>query len=595
MPKSASISMVRRWIRENIAIPKQAPPSAYWQLGKRVADIRARHNASWRDLAAKLGIGEATLRQAKNFATRFKKKEAVALDRAGAGWRAVLPLVGRKDKEKRLQLLAEMPGLIAKAKQRGVPQLDIVKEFIAENFGQEADPKTPARLPDVLAKMQDATARIVPIFGTMWAEASTNFASKDWRKVAITRQAIALAETLDEASVLIRSAYLDVYQQMDKEKRRQRIDKLGDWFVEELIEDAEWVEKRLATLFCGKPTAWDEIQAGWFGIDDVDEFRRIRQAAREASEYFIAQADCDRDVADMLSSDGKVGKPYRAAAWTIAERDSCCKPRRDGTTIASDFCKKNCYCGPEFEGRLCRGRGGKPDKNPKGLAAKTVRNAQLRHRRDFAKLMIGCLSNERVRLLRIHINGDFDTPKYMKAWLDIVRGYPWADFLVFTRAWRAPELVPYVRQLAALPNAYVHLSYDESAHDTPVIPNAWTTPLLDSRDNPPPLKPKTDRVAFRVREPFTHKRYKRRFADEANRITPVCPRESGYFKCDYGSPKKGRKPKKPDTRRTAKTCYFCRICLQHRAGRSGVGQSSKGTRASARPSRFAQIWAELTS
>ena len=519
----------------------------------------------------------------------------MALDRAGAGWRAVLPLVGRKDEKERRQLFAEMPGLIAKAKQRGVPQLDVVKEFIAEDFGREAVPKIPARLPDVLAKMQDATGHIVPIFGDMWAEASTNFTAKDWRKAAITKQAIALAETLDEASVLMRSAYLDVYQQMDKEKRRQRIDKLGDWFVEELIEDAEWVEKRLATLFCGKPTAWDEIQAGWFGIDDVDEFRRIRQAADEAREYFIAEGETDRNVATMLSEDGKVGKPYRAAAWTIAERDSCCKLRRDGTTIASDFCKENCYGGPKFEGRLYRGRGGKPNKKRKGLAAKTVRNAQLRHRRDFAKLMIGCLAKERVRLLRIHINGDFDTPKYIKAWLDIVRGYPWADFLVFTRAWRAPELVPYVKQLAALPNACVHLSYDESAHDTPVIPNAWTTPLLDSQDNPPPLKPKTDCVAFRVREPFTHKKHKRRFADEAKRITPVCPRESGYFKCDDGSPKKGRKPRKPDTRKTAKTCDHCRICLQHRADGSKAGQRGKGGRARAKPSRSTQIWAELTS
>ena len=203
----------------------------------------------------------------------------------------------------------------------------------------------------------------------------------------------------------------------------------------------------MSVWFCGKPCTRDEIQAARFCIKDVDEFRRIREAVDDAREYFIAQADGNRSVDNMLSADGKVGKYPRAAAWTIAEVDSCCKPRPDGTTVASDFCKQNCYGGPHFGGRLYRGRGGKPENNSEGLAAKALRNARLRRRHDFAKLMIGCLAVEDVRLLRIHMNGDFDTPKYMQAWLDIVSGYPWADFLVFTRAWRAPEL-PTVRPQA---------------------------------------------------------------------------------------------------------------------------------------------------
>ena len=84
-----------------------------------------------------------------------------------------------------------------------------------------------------------------------------------------------------------------------------------------------------------------------------------------------------------------------------------------------------------------------------------------------------------------------------------------------------------------------------------MIPNAWTAPLLDPKDRPPPLKPQTDRVAFRVRQPFTYERYKKQFADEAKRIAPVCPRESGHFKCDDRK-LTGRKSKEPDRRRMGK-------------------------------------------
>ena len=77
---------------------------------------------------------------------------------------------------------------------------------------------------------------------------------------------------------------------------------------------------------------------------------------------------------------------------------------------------------------------------------------------------------EGTQFVRIHVSGDFDTPRYILAWIDLIRENPDVKFWAYTRSWRAPELLPLLEELRALPNLQLFASVDKS---TNLPPAGW--------------------------------------------------------------------------------------------------------------------------
>ncbi len=57
-----------------------------------------------------------------------------------------------------------------------------------------------------------------------------------------------------------------------------------------------------------------------------------------------------------------------------------------------------------------------------------------------------------IRVLRIHVAGDFFSAAYVRKWVAIARSCPQTTFLAYTRSWRVPTIRAALRELAALPN-----------------------------------------------------------------------------------------------------------------------------------------------
>jgi hypothetical protein len=67
---------------------------------------------------------------------------------------------------------------------------------------------------------------------------------------------------------------------------------------------------------------------------------------------------------------------------------------------------------------------------------------------------------KRVKILRIHVAGDFFDAAYIRAWIRIASSCKRVKFLFYTRSWRVPELRPHLIELAWLPNVFAHWSED---------------------------------------------------------------------------------------------------------------------------------------
>ena len=145
------------------------------------------------------------------------------------------------------------------------------------------------------------------------------------------------------------------------------------------------------------------------------------------------------------------------------------------------------------------------------------RNLARSLRRDFAQRVRAFLVAHAVRVVRVHVGGDFYSARYARAWLEVVRRSPRVRFFFYTRAWRVPAVRPVLDELAALPNCAAWFSCDRDtgvpAAVPPLVRLAW---LMTAPDDAPPAG--TDLVV-RVR------RLRRRPAPSGG--PPVCPAEDG--------------------------------------------------------------------
>ena len=116
---------------------------------------------------------------------------------------------------------------------------------------------------------------------------------------------------------------------------------------------------------------------------------------------------------------------------------------------------------------------------------------------DFTRLMIRHIRRKRIRLLRIHVSGEFFSAKYIRKWITIATRCPGTRFFCYTRAWRSARMRCALQELASSPNMFMWLSLDRNAHEAPTSPVFRTAYMaVDNRDIPPA----TADLVFRVRD-----------------------------------------------------------------------------------------------
>ena len=149
-------------------------------------------------------------------------------------------------------------------------------------------------------------------------------------------------------------------------------------------------------------------------------------------------------------------------------------------------------------------------------AAMYRRNLRASRRRDFVRRVVAFLIAHRVRVVRIHVGGDFGSARYARKWLTIVRRSPRVRFFFYTRSWRVPAVKAVIDQMSALPNCVSWYSCDGDTGVPADVPTgvrlAW---LAVTEDGVPPGVDLVFRVRALRRRPV------------APRGPPVCPTEDG--------------------------------------------------------------------
>jgi hypothetical protein len=75
-----------------------------------------------------------------------------------------------------------------------------------------------------------------------------------------------------------------------------------------------------------------------------------------------------------------------------------------------------------------------------------------------------------VRILRIHVSGDFYDEAYIARWLTVVRSSRRVTFFAYTRSWRLDYLLPGLISLSREPNFNMWFSLDRETGSPPLIP-----------------------------------------------------------------------------------------------------------------------------
>jgi len=154
------------------------------------------------------------------------------------------------------------------------------------------------------------------------------------------------------------------------------------------------------------------------------------------------------------------------------------------------------------------------------------------HLQDWIASVTAQIAMHRIKAVRIHTSGDFDSAAYVDAWRAIAKARPKTRFYAYSRSWSVDDLAmrSSLRAFARLKNAQLWLSFDRSMETPPRWADCKRA-YMAVDDTDIPAKGSADMV-FRVRR-----------KTKAVRIggIVVCPAER---------------------ERAAKaTCETCRLCI----------------------------------
>lgn len=98
-----------------------------------------------------------------------------------------------------------------------------------------------------------------------------------------------------------------------------------------------------------------------------------------------------------------------------------------------------------------------------------LRNWNFSKTSGFTDWMTSQLQASFVRVMRIHVSGDFYSIEYIRKWAEIVRRSPRQQFFAYTRSWRVEEMLPELVKLGGLPNFQMWWSIDRETGPAPLI------------------------------------------------------------------------------------------------------------------------------
>jgi hypothetical protein len=196
-------------------------------------------------------------------------------------------------------------------------------------------------------------------------------------------------------------------------------------------------------------------------------------------------------------------------------------PARKTCPGKSKLCDRLCYAANGFF-RM---------KSVKGRLAKN-----LRATRDpgFVDDVVAQIRRGGIRVVRIHVSGDFFSPEYAEKWVEIVKRCPDTTFFLYSRSWRCEDIRPALVRMAARPNVRMWWSCDGETGIPEDHPPRVRLAYMAVGDESPAELPGVS-LAFRTE----HTSVRKRIAGVL-----VCPAENGIG------------PKNGDI-----TCSRCRICF----------------------------------
>jgi len=96
------------------------------------------------------------------------------------------------------------------------------------------------------------------------------------------------------------------------------------------------------------------------------------------------------------------------------------------------------------------------------------KNYQFSLTADFVDWMVATIVALWIRVVRIHVGGDFYDAEYVEKWIEIVERCPRVQFFAYTRSWRDDECLPLLVRLAGLPNVQMWWSIDRETGPAPL-------------------------------------------------------------------------------------------------------------------------------
>jgi hypothetical protein len=105
---------------------------------------------------------------------------------------------------------------------------------------------------------------------------------------------------------------------------------------------------------------------------------------------------------------------------------------------------------------------------------------------SFVDAMCDEIVRRGVLVLRVHVVGDFATPRYTSKWIEIAARSPNTRLFAYSRSWRVEKIRPLLYAFGALPNVRLWLSADRESGLPENVPQgirvAW---LQDTQALPP--------------------------------------------------------------------------------------------------------------
>lgn len=124
-----------------------------------------------------------------------------------------------------------------------------------------------------------------------------------------------------------------------------------------------------------------------------------------------------------------------------------------------------------------------------------------KHKSEFIRHTVDAIKATKTEYFRGHDSGDFYSPKYVSAWVEICAQLPNVRFWFPTRAWQYGESAPgklnermlsALRQLAALPNVTIRPSALYFGDSAPIVPGLHAGSTADNAEGFQCIAPNQD-------------------------------------------------------------------------------------------------------